>query len=511
VAHEIQDITQVIFPQITQCHIWSTLEQHIFSPDMSRPIKIPTDASTTIEKDVHNPHMTTMSFVVEGVRVAVVRLDDLENDFKHADYVMTGRAQRVAQKGKNELGMERPPLWMVQQVLAALLDEVHNGEFSGKNGKKWSIGASLAHGELVRHREDPAFRAWLDHMRAHPEQMSSKRRRILKFVQEQYKKDEDNDQHQLLVDEQIANKCVKHLTDLDVILIINKDYQVIQSVFVEFLQKVCGQATKAAIDRTMTDFSYLYPLNKPDHRHGSNSDEHLPANPDLDVNIPACADRHHAVCGTGHFGTAHAIGRWAFNEISLRKFSHATEGPDGLDKTHAWDQLMRRVIPGPVRLMHEANSWILKRIDPAHHAACVAINNLVPEDKKFSIVANDPAGFNAYLHGPRTERHIDTQDFVGGQAGLQTFGEFRGGDLVTPELGLRVPFPSGSLAHVRGNALTHYTTGHTGVGGRASQRKTLVMTNHDSVRGAVELEMTGSTEHGGGDTELSHEGNDKSI
>lgn len=95
--------------------------------------------------------------------------------------------------------------------------------------------------------------------------------------------------------DQISDKCVKHLTNLDVKFVINKEYQVIQSVFVHFLQKVCGQEVKSTTDTTMTDFSYLHPMNKPDHRHGSNLDQHPPANPDLDVYSPVCADRHTGV------------------------------------------------------------------------------------------------------------------------------------------------------------------------------------------------------------------------
>ena len=70
---------------------------------------------------------------------------------------------------------------------------------------------------------------------------------------------------------------------------------------------------------------------------------------------------------------------------------------------------------------------------------------------------------------------------------------------MTTELVLRIPFPSGSLAYVRGTGLTHSTTNHAGVDGHLSQRKTLVMMNHELVRPAVHhkiKEQTGGKSQG---------------
>lgn len=51
-----------------------------------------------------------------------------------------------------------------------------------------------------------------------------------------------------------------------------------------------------------------------------------------------------------------------------------------------------------------------------------------------------------------------------------------GGDLVLPELGVRIPFPSGSNCHLRGRELWHLITGYEGT------RHSIVLTNKESVR-----------------------------
>ena len=506
-------MTNHTFPNHEDCEIIKILDNSVFVSDDDRILELPTDPGTITERDSNDPELQTTICTIGGLRVAVKRFEDLEKDFKNSQYAATTRARRVAEKGAKELGEDKPPLWIVQHVLAGLLDDVYDGEFPGKKPEKWAIGASLAHGELFRHRACADFKAWFEHEKAHPAHMSARRRRLLDFVKVEYRSDRDNKQHQLRVDEMISERCVNNFRNFDILFCTDKNHEILMSVVIEAQQKVYGEKVTAAIDRAMADFSYLYPLNKPDHRHESNRDQHLPENPGLDVDSPECPDMHTAVCGVGHFGTARAIGRTAFKDICLRKFSQSGR-PTKMDQTHAWDQFLTRVLPGPVRFMHELGASMLKRIDPKHYADCVAVNNGVPNDKKFSIMTDDPAGFDAYLHGPLTERHLDTSDWEGGLAGLITFGEFSGmrpkccsscelgtnidigGDLITPELELRVPFPPGSMAHLRGSGLTHYTMKHYGIDGRPSQRKTLVMTNHESVRRAVEKKTEGASRGG---------------
>jgi hypothetical protein len=46
------------------------------------------------------------------------------------------------------------------------------------------------------------------------------------------------------------------------------------------------------------------------------------------------------------------------------------------------------------------------------------------------------------------------------------------------------------MAHIRGTGLNHYIMKHYGVDGRPSQRKTLVSTNNESLRRAVQKETS---------------------
>lgn len=109
--------------------------------------------------------------------------------------------------------------------------------------------------------------------------------------------------------------------------------------------------------------------------------------------------------------------------------------------------------------------------------------------------------------GVSTKSDLDVRDWVGGLAGLITFGKFAGtliahcdldmsktktaagGDLIILELELRVPFPSGSMAHIRGTGLNHYTMKHYSIEGRPRQCETLVSTNHESTRRAEQKEI----------------------
>ncbi|KAI1811335.1 hypothetical protein GGS20DRAFT_593292 [Poronia punctata] len=80
-------------------------------------------------------------------------------------------------------------------------------------------------------------------------------------------------------------------------------------------------------------------------------------------------------------------------------------------------------------------------------------------------------GVNGY-----TQRHSDIQDISEGLAGLFSFGDYQGGNLCIPQLGIKVKYQPGTCAILRGTALEHLVQDYSGT------RFFIIGTNHESCK-----------------------------
>lgn len=123
-------------------------------------------------------------------------------------------------------------------------------------------------------------------------------------------------------------------------------------------------------------------------------------------------------------------------------------------------------------------SFFLGVIDPKLLEDCIEIVRNTPTATY--TVEEEPFTLRAAVLNLLTESHIDANDMTGGLATLVTVGEYEGADICVPALGLRYPFPPGSVFAVRGRELRHFVVPYTG-----KRRYSMVHTNHQSVKDAA--------------------------
>jgi hypothetical protein len=109
-------------------------------------------------------------------------------------------------------------------------------------------------------------------------------------------------------------------------------------------------------------------------------------------------------------------------------------------------------------LSHRINAF-LKFADPDHHAELLKvvekINALIPSYK--SLCAIDPLLYEGreILFNRLSGLHTDSQDPPLGYAILAAFGDFKGGYVYLPNLGLRIRLHPGDVILLRGRVVPH--------------------------------------------------------
>ncbi|KAH0543089.1 hypothetical protein FGG08_002603 [Glutinoglossum americanum] len=100
--------------------------------------------------------------------------------------------------------------------------------------------------------------------------------------------------------------------------------------------------------------------------------------------------------------------------------------------------LLPRIVDNPMREQYHM-AW--KKLQPSARVSTT-------EDELFTL--------RAALINVLTEAHMDCNDWENGWAWIGVLGDFNGGDLCMPQLGIRVPMPAGSIAGMRGGDLKHF-------------------------------------------------------
>ncbi|RYP11701.1 hypothetical protein DL767_011022 [Monosporascus sp. MG133] len=120
--------------------------------------------------------------------------------------------------------------------------------------------------------------------------------------------------------------------------------------------------------------------------------------------------------------------------------------------------------------------FLLSSLDPGLYQEYCEVWDNVPEEQR--VVTNErdfltlfAVGINGY-----TQRHKDSNDFFKGVAGLCTFGDYTGGAMCIPQLGIKVPYRPGTCVLLRGSDMDHYVEDFSG------PRFFTIGTHHDSCR-----------------------------
>ncbi|KAK8067741.1 hypothetical protein PG996_006853 [Apiospora saccharicola] len=375
----------------------------------------------------------------------------------------------------------------------------------GRKADQWGKLTAAVHGRLFRIRDDQEkiYEFWKDFhwsgAKTPPAYMAFHAMATNLYTEnavvKKTGKDKtiENKHNALLVDAKAADLC-DYIPDRDIVILRDKNCHLIAGVITRATQRLFPSDPNLTerMDRAARAFAWRYPYVAPDPtRHATTVDLHYVEKPSRDPRSEYCpaSKLHRAVCGVEHYGIHTERVASALTNLKFQKFSQAIWGPNrgkGKDPsaTPSWRDEFPKLRTGLYGIATKQLRESLVRWDPDLHQENVQVHTSFPQDWQAGTVrdGNDPYSYLAQLVDPLTEGHRDVGDLMHGLAGLVTFGDFnQGGDLVVKELGVRIPFPSGSHCHLRGRELHHAITHYDG-GDYGGLRHSLVMTNKESVR-----------------------------
>ncbi|KAI9763373.1 MAG: hypothetical protein M1840_000565 [Geoglossum simile] len=156
-------------------------------------------------------------------------------------------------------------------------------------------------------------------------------------------------------------------------------------------------------------------------------------------------------CGLYHWGTWTETGK-DHKVIPTKETLKGGTRSNPSDGCHAFSYRVSTMKSfGPLTA---AVDLLFSTIDPKLHKAYRAAYQRLDPGEKIFCTTEDPKKelfpLRAILVNTLTEPHVDSDDWIGGWAWISPFGNFSGGDICLPQLGVRVPLPPGGIAGLRG-------------------------------------------------------------
>ncbi|KAI0482193.1 hypothetical protein GGR56DRAFT_684736 [Xylariaceae sp. FL0804] len=274
-----------------------------------------------------------------------------------------------------------------------------------------------------------------------------------------------------------AGEDIYETLDEDIVAVLDKAGVVLVCRVRGLFQTVFGEERMRKADEAVRKWSALPPLPVPDARRHMVDDWIRTRHPELDLEkartVAEVEQRHQCVV---HYGTWAARGR--------RNPDHVYPTPDAIlirgrsravmeDSPWVAFPIFRTKVLG---LASEVARLVVSSIDPREYQECLEVFEALPEHCRMSLaepnfVTMAVLGINAF-----TGRHKDATDVARGLATLVALGDYTGGDLCFPELGIKLPYQPGDCASFRGAELEHFVADWTGY------RIFLLFTNHQPVR-----------------------------
>ncbi|KAI1337759.1 hypothetical protein F5Y15DRAFT_425475 [Xylariaceae sp. FL0016] len=272
--------------------------------------------------------------------------------------------------------------------------------------------------------------------------------------------------------DQCAAQNVLKLIEEDIIIVTDKSRGVIFANIEKLGDILFGEDGMQTLYRCLDMWSFFTPLPLPEtSRHVV--DNHIRRiHPELDPAKATVAILPNARMAVAHYGC------WA-----------QPGDPNGRNIHRTWDARFNRSVVQdyPVHLFPDFCKAVLgtatkmfrfmmQPLDPAFYEEGTEIWKSLESDKR--IITDDGDFLSLFALGVNgyTQRHRDIQDITGGLAGLFSTGDYRGGNLCIPQLGLKVPYRPGTCAILRGTPLEHFVQDYQGT------RFFIIGTSHESCK-----------------------------
>ncbi|KAK8006007.1 hypothetical protein PG991_012304 [Apiospora marii] len=451
--------------------------------------KLALDVST--RDDVYVLQETEEELVVEfsllSKTVRLMRCWDIDLNKKNP-FDKTQRCKDAEQE-IDELFTEAPMATEVQQLLMARIIAENGGSLRSINNQQHQVdvGHKDFSKDLHELRSEAQERFWLlsteaerDALRQAAQDGDDQVDHIVTVLKANWPRhwtngryDPDLFRHHLR--DKIAAEKVWELVDADVFVVLDAQSRVVFANVEEAAQLLFGgPEIVPALNRAIDLYSFFVPIRAPEARRHA-VDRHIRrAHPELDPARANLAQLQNVKMGVAHYGY--------WNPYPSLEGRHVFPSEDCFFSGTRLTNYPRKVFPGFCEaVLGKASAVIrllLEKLDPTYYRLSGTMYDRLPKEGGNPIRTNEEDFLSMFVLGinAHTQRHRDTSDVRGGYAGLFTLGQYTGGNLCIPQLGIKVPYAPGACALLRGDRMDHLVADYTG------PRYFVTGTHHESVR-----------------------------
>lgn len=260
----------------------------------------------------------------------------------------------------------------------------------------------------------------------------------------------------------VAHNLFDHIADVDMVMIVDKHNDIINFVCCDAIGTLFSKRMERDIEHALDTFSTRNPTPLPDMtRHGLHYCQWLVEHPELDFRNHG-NDPHKAKSGVYHYGCRFAVGdpqgegkglkiagRPFLTDDSMRVYERPV-----VNAALEFSKLRH----GALAALTEAVSFFFELLEPALFAryravvaeARRALNEIDLDFVTRKEAGEEPFAMRAVLVNLMTNEHKDTGDWQNGIVGLTMVGDYKGGDLLLRELGLRISSGPGCMSNFIG-------------------------------------------------------------
>ncbi|KAK8012245.1 hypothetical protein PG991_009620 [Apiospora marii] len=256
----------------------------------------------------------------------------------------------------------------------------------------------------------------------------------------------------LAEDQVSARSRPTELMDEDIIVVTDRLNQLVFANFEKLAQLLLGPTTTNRLADCLDLWSFFTPLPAPEPARRV-IDRHtiMKMHPELDMSKATIDTLAQAKIATAHYGSCAAQGDP--NGIQKTRDSEFLGVPNSGNCVDMLPGLYQAAFGKSSRLIR----FLLEPLDPLAYKVASAIFSKLPESRRISVRDYDSPDFlSRFSLGVNKESCNDGKGVKGGIAGLVTLGQYQGGELCIPNLGLRVLCAPGTTTLI-GNEFNYYT------------------------------------------------------
>ncbi|RYP73842.1 hypothetical protein DL769_004143 [Monosporascus sp. CRB-8-3] len=274
-----------------------------------------------------------------------------------------------------------------------------------------------------------------------------------------------------------ADAEIYELVDKDILLVVDRNSELLLCKFTGLFHFLYGEYEVDKVEEAVRKWASLPPLPIPEtSRHMVDDFIRDTKHPEMDIEkattLEEIEQRQQCVV---HYGTWAMKGRHNPDRVWSTVDTLFERGAS----RKVLENYPRLLMPTFTQYVLGLGSEVvrfLSTLAPDEYQTCCDVFNALPGLQKMNM--SEPTfatlvalGINSY-----TQRHTDQTDVNYGFAGLVPLGNYKGGNLCFPPLGIQVPYQRGDSVIFRGSEMEHFVADWTGY------RIFLLYTNHQPVR-----------------------------